>query len=119
MRLIDADEYAKEMKCRQNAVETAIENPRTDVYYTDKEHWEGVLCTYAEAKLTLDNMPTVDAAPVVHGKWMVSENGLWQYCSICGVSVEVDSMFMCKASEDSNFKYCPHCGAKMDLEETP
>lgn len=64
----------------------------------------------------LDDAPTVEAVPVVHGKWIMKDSGLWQECSVCGVAVEVDSMFMCKASEDSNFLYCPHCGARMDLE---
>jgi uncharacterized protein with PIN domain len=53
-------------------------------------------------------------AKVVHAKWEQSETGLWQSCSECGVAVEVQSMYMCKASEDENFNFCPHCGAKMD-----
>jgi hypothetical protein len=64
MRLIDGDEYAKEMKRRQDAVSASIENPIADRYYTDKEHWEGVLLAFAEAKLTMDNMPTVDAVAI-------------------------------------------------------
>ena len=64
----------------------------------------------------LEKVPAADAMPVVHGKWEKSDTGLWQYCSACGVAVEVESMYMCKASEDENFNFCPHCGAKMDGE---
>ena len=71
-----------------------------------------VLCgkLYAQIK----DLPVADAMPVVHGKWEKSDTGLWQHCSVCGVAVEVESMYMCKASEDENFNFCPHCGAKMD-----
>ena len=64
MDLIDRVAFVKEMKTRQNAVEAAIENANAGTYYTDKEHWEGVFCTFAEVKLTLDNMPTVPAVPL-------------------------------------------------------
>lgn len=65
----------------------------------------------------LDDAPTVEAVPVVHGEWIMKDSGLWQECSVCGVAVEVNSMFMCKASEDSNFLYCPHCGSRMFGED--
>ena len=60
----------------------------------------------------LDDMPTVDVVPVVHGRWVtVSYNNgkvESQKCSICeGEWFEGFAMFA----------YCPDCGAKMDLEE--
>ena len=58
------------------------------------------------------NAPTVDAVPVVHGKWLpiieVNEYGepyqSGVYCSECG--------------ETSIYEpnYCPNCGARMDAE---
>lgn len=62
----------------------------------------------------IEALPEVEATPVVCGKWKMKEMGLWQECSVCGVAVEIDFMYMCKASEDKNFKYCPHCGARME-----
>ena len=57
---------------------------------------------------TLDELPSVDAAPVVHGRWI--DNGIPESmlsgCSVCG--------FSCGAY---TFNYCPNCGAKMDKEE--
>ena len=54
--------------------------------------------------------PTVDAVPVVHGRWVWTETGEEDYeqywaCSKCG--------------EHTYFitNFCSNCGAKMDLEE--
>lgn len=70
MRLIDADAYAAEMKKRQDACMEAMENASYDgEQFSPKEHWEGVLAAFAEAKLTLDDMQTV-------GGWISVENKL-------------------------------------------
>ena len=54
----------------------------------------------------IDASPTVDAAPVVHAKWLPVDDKFDAFdCSECG------AMVMCK------HKYCPHCGAKMDMED--
>ena len=52
--------------------------------------------------------PTVDAAPVVRGRWRFCGSDRWNdayECSECGKI----------AMDDSN--YCTNCGAKMDLKE--
>lgn len=115
MRIIDADQYAVEMKMRQDAVQASIEHPRAGRYYTDMEHWQGVMLAFVEAKLTMDNMPTIDAAPVVHGLWRG-----WNYpgdehveCSICKTQYYEDDLYI-GGNDFPN--YCPNCGAKMDLE---
>ena len=60
MRLIDADAYAAEMKKRQDACMEAMENASYDgEQFSPKEHWDGVLAAFAEAKLMLDDMQTV------------------------------------------------------------
>lgn len=56
--------------------------------------------------------PTVDAAPVKHGKWfdaMVGELPV-QVCDQCNT-------FFPLAYTGGGHHYCPNCGAKMDLEE--
>lgn len=45
-----------------------------------------------------------DVAPVRHGRWIESENGPLQKCSVCG------------ATGWDGFYYCTNCGAKMDAE---
>lgn len=60
MRPIDADAYAAEMKKRQDACMEAMELASYDgEQFSPKEHWAGVLAVFAEAKLTLDDMPTL------------------------------------------------------------
>lgn len=54
-----------------------------------------------------EELPAVDAAPVVHGHWI--DTGSGQECSVCG---EVQYGY------DSGRFYCPNCGAKMDEEDT-
>ena len=64
-------------------------------------------------------LPTVDAAPVKHGWWIIKDNpGTGWYrvtCSGCGEDVTSTIPMIgffpnCKATWD----YCPYCGAKMD-----
>lgn len=51
-------------------------------------------------KSIIDQMPTVDAVPVVHGRWLEGNNR--QPCSVC------------RYRGQKSWKYCPNCGAKMD-----
>ena len=53
-------------------------------------------------------MPTVDAAPVKHGRWIENEGFDGDYYYTCSV---------CHTPTENNMRYCPECGAKMDLEE--
>lgn len=56
----------------------------------------------------LNELPSIDAVPVVHGRWIygITLNHEWRKCSECLVSQDI---FGC-------FTYCPNCGAKMDGE---
>ena len=59
------------------------------------------------AKQVINDAPTVDAVPVVHGEWQDEQCGRWIYakCNLCGKVQDVRSNF------------CPNCGAKMDGKE--
>ena len=80
--------------------------------------WDGRIDQLCEDALgAIEDAPTVDAVPVVHGRWLedyetfVNDNGYesepiqtgW-VCSACG------------SHELSARNYCPNCGAKMDLD---
>ena len=55
----------------------------------------------------INEQPTVDAAPVVHGHWIEhSHLEVGGECSVCG--------WQFQWFENAEARYCPHCGAKMD-----
>lgn len=58
--------------------------------------------SYNKMFMAVANSPTVDAVPVVHGRWIWKDG-----CFHCS---------NCKTSNDHTPKYCEGCGAKMDLE---
>ena len=60
--------------------------------------------------------PTVDAAPVAHGRWIENEGfdgDCYYTCSVC----QCDWTTIDGTPTENNMRYCPECGAKMDLEE--
>lgn len=96
MELIDRQALVKQMK---------------ETYCTDCENYNGIKCRACwidDAIGTVDDAPAVDAAPVVHGRWVkrtaiVFDDEMVGYrCSEC------------KTTWDAETDYCPHCGAKMD-----
>lgn len=58
-------------------------------------------------RATIDSMPTIDAEPVRHGKWIGKPIGGYSTvrCSGCG------DVFL---ENNGKWEYCPHCGAKQD-----
>lgn len=58
----------------------------------------------------IEEAPTVDAIPVVRGRWIM--RGGKRYCSVCGeracVTRDTDDFWYTVGT-----KYCPHCGAEM------
>lgn len=94
MRLIDADAMHKFVE---------------DRVAEGKDGWKnGVPYEWAYALTAVDMQPTVDAAPVRHGRW-IFDSGV-DYCEKCSE---------CKALKPPHYisdNYCPGCGAKMDGE---
>lgn len=90
MRLIDADEL-KLSHCKECTL------------YPNK--CMGKDCDWGSIA-HINMMPTIDAVPVRHGKWLSREEGcvypFWERytCSACGKHAD-------------NTEYCPHCGARM------
>lgn len=94
MRLIDADEikYREQLEWFGNG----RYEPMQFVYESD-----------------IDIQPTVDAAPVRHGKWTRHTLGSTGY----GTTV-MHQCSECESMTISRFRYCPNCGARMDKDET-
>lgn len=73
------------------------------------------------AESLLLDAPTIDAVPVVHGRWIEKydlydkgfyiSSKIWWECSSCGMkTVWRDEAF----NEKCGYNYCPNCGARMD-----
>jgi hypothetical protein len=93
MRLIDADAFDNELRIQQ--VKYDIDGKQIGYKIFDA------------IRIDLSRRPTIDAAPVVHGRWIYeNDDPLKIPCSICGYQV----------FRYNNTPYCPNCGAKMDLE---
>lgn len=89
MRLIDAD--------------AAYERAQADLRRGALEDWEFDMIVNL-----LDSAPTVDAVPVVHGRWAHLGGDEW-CCPVCGFVVTTEGSWDKPAK-----KYCEDCGAKMD-----
>jgi len=101
MRLIDADTLERWLEMNY-----ANANP---LDYLTK-------ATLAECLAKVKASPTIDAVPVVHGRWQGEADGyadgypvydVW-YCSECGYCVD-------DGTDDPALlpRHCPDCGAKM------
>lgn len=55
----------------------------------------------------INNIKTVDAEPVRHGRWETYPSHAYRRCSVC--KTEWD-----KPKFNIHANYCPNCGAKMD-----
>ena len=73
-----------------------------------------------DLKELLEDVPTVDAAEVVHGRWedVFKGNCAWERykCSVCGgyALYRHEQVFDEWKTVQVLANYCPNCGAKMD-----
>ena len=93
MRPIDADAAVERLQ------------RRSDMFRFDKRY-EAVMRDAIGEVLT---MPTIDAVPVVHARWVaeIERMGHYSHCSKCECRCQ---------GYVPNYKYCPNCGARMDGE---
>lgn len=93
MRLIDADELIN-----------WIRQEPTDGMFTE------------EIVEAIGEQPTIEACPVVHGRWEdkpTGRYGKWQsWCSACGKHSGIGGI-----ESNRHRNYCPNCGARMDGEQ--
>lgn len=85
---------------------------RHAVYGTDRDKFDDWQFIIDE----LEMIPTVDAAPVRHGRWIepVPGDG-FPYCSNCkNIALNKGLFLNPKLMEWNLTPYCPSCGAKMD-----
>ena len=103
MRLIDGDALIEKFNKKVDMTERLIDARTAERFAT--------FCVLADA---VEEAQTVDAVPVVHGRFVHDgprfAGGVdWWHCSSCG---------RLASGIETRFDYCPHCGARMDSEET-
>jgi hypothetical protein len=69
-------------------------------------------CDIDDMRIQTEDAPTVDAVPVVHGRWRM-ETDEEEPNPLCKVLV----CSVCGKMGGRNFCYCPNCGSKMDEKE--
>ena len=67
-----------------------------------------------EAAHMIEEAPAVDAAPVVHGRWVEYPVAHYFKCSKCKYIVPYKKAV--RINEKQSYNYCPNCGAKMNVE---
>lgn len=75
-------------------------------------HYDFEVYTVGYISNLIKDMPTVDAVPVRHGKWIEHE---WAEESE-GLIIPNYECSECHMWERKESDYCPCCGAKMDAE---
>ena len=56
-------------------------------------------------KANIDDMPTIDAVPIKHGRWIDDGDSIL-HCTCCHRYI--------RRIIPVGYDYCPHCGARMD-----
>lgn len=97
MRLIDADALIEKFNEKCDMATSLIDEKTAERFHT--------FCILADA---VEAQPTIDAVPVVHGKWEFIDKYKVQ-CSVC--------LRIRNGKTQRMWEYCPNCGARMDGED--
>lgn len=106
MRPIDANAYAAEMKVRQDACKEIMDSAKEDDNWELYAHMSEKFSIFAEAKLTLDAMPTVDAVPV---EWIENYVKWLRKREIQFAPVAIETMLSYYKGSQA---YCDSCGER-------
>lgn len=68
----------------------------------------------------IDEQPTIEAEPAVHGHWIKGHCGVDEYikCSVCRTRIVNTIVSLEGDAAEDYFDLCPKCGARMDGENT-
>lgn len=73
---------------------------------------DGHLSGYIEE--FIDDMPTLDVAPVVHGRWEKWNGDDRHHCTACECYANEERDAYGYITSEFLDNYCPNCGARMD-----
>lgn len=123
MRLIDADKVKSKLQQHRDLFVDAWGGFQ-EMSLADKSRVDEIDNCIAE----IINAPTIEATPVVHGRWewfeewspstpdapRECESAGWR-CGRCKNALEdMVGGYWDNPDEEPNLNYCPNCGAKMD-----
>lgn len=60
----------------------------------------------------IEDMPTIEAVPVVHARWIMHNFGA--VCSACNKKFHIDTCHPAIMPSAPWWRFCPNCGSKMD-----
>lgn len=109
MRLIDGDALIEKFNEKIDMAECLVDARTAERFAT--------FCALAGA---VEEMPTVDATIVVHGRWIKKEkysNDSGVVCSECKMEFDYIDGVCYLVSGSKLPHYCPNCGTKMDLKD--
>lgn len=90
----------------REALETAL-NHRLNFLMAENGEYDHYTSGFDEAVTRVEDFPSADAAPVVHGRWVEKEKytfGIMYDCSLCENRI---------LDNGHPWNYCPNCGADM------
>lgn len=81
-------------------------------FRTNCEDCTSIDCLDCIIDEAIKNAPTIEAKPVVHGRWISKNPHGYEWVFVCSNCDYIDGY---PFNDRSN--YCPNCGAKMDEKE--
>lgn len=112
-RLIDADLLYKAMQDAEELARKRVRDTESTLPYPTNlnpayTRYLAQMDERTKAKKMVADAPTVDAVPVVHGRWKEAPGvDFFWVCSACGYPSEA-------FAANVLYKYCPRCGARME-----
>ena len=110
MRTVDADELLKSVRESAKRAEEWLADCKA-YHSAMTARAEQAILTFNECALRIKNSPTVDAVPVVHGRWIDIDSEMYTWkirCSKCGHERSMMS------TGQTYPMYCEDCGTRMD-----
>ena len=121
MRLIDANVLKEKILKERDAIPKTVTERYCFGVEFPNHFGDAIRGGIRKALRCMEQCPTIDAVPVVHGRWEC-EYETWGrlQCSICKKEALLE-----KSNGDVGrillyvtSNYCPHCGAKMEGDDT-
>lgn len=81
--------------------------------------WDDIPPTREEFAYFLKKQPTINAVPVVHGKWITTSGEFFPGSNqfLCYSHKHEECGFQYVDMNENGYDYCPNCGCMMDLED--